>query len=277
MIGNLEGRVAVVTGAASGIGAALVEGLAGEGMRVVAADVDEEGLREVVGRIGSAARAQRVDVADADSVAALADHAFGELGQVDLLINNAGVFQGGLCWERSREDWDWALGVNLYGIIHGIRCFVPRMIAQGTDGHVVNTASVAAFVAGPASSPYVVSKCAALSISECLALDLQAVGSKIGASVLTPSSFATGIATTARVRPEIYGTDSTPDGQGTVSALEGILAEKGLSPDEIVRPVVDGVISGTFLIPTKPSYAGQIRNRMEALVERRLPELVDVD
>ena len=277
MLENLQNRVAVVTGAASGIGAALAEGLAAEGMRVVAADVDEAGAKRVAGKVGSAVQARRVDVADADSVSALADYAFGEFGQVDLLINNAGVFQGGLCWERSAEDWDWALGVNLYGVIHGIRFFVPRMIAQDTQGHVVNTASVAAFVAGPAFSPYVVSKCSAFSLSECLALDLRAVEAKIGVSVLTPSAFDTGIATTARVRPDIYGVDPTPDGKGTVEALQGILTSAGIPPSEVVAPVVEGIRTGTFLIPTKPSYAAQIRSRMEALIERRLPEPLDVD
>ena len=121
------------------------------------------------------------------------------------------VFQGGLSWERSLDDWHWAFGVNVFGIIHGIQSFVPRMIAQGTEGHVVNTASVAAFVAGATSGPYVVSKCAAFSLTESLALDLAAVGSRIGASVLTPSSFDTGIAgTTVTLTSTSATTTSTP-------------------------------------------------------------------
>ena len=168
----------------------------------------------------------------------LADKVFSTYGTVDLLINNAGVFQGGLSWERSVADWEWTLGVNVYGIIHAIRSFVPRMIAQGTEGHVVNTASVAAFVTGPYSSPYIVSKCAALSLTECLAHDLAAVESQIGASVLTPSAFDTGIAHTGRVRPDRYGTDGTADGQMTVDALAAITAE-GAAPAEAVRPVID--------------------------------------
>ncbi|MFT5444251.1 MAG: NAD(P)-dependent dehydrogenase (short-subunit alcohol dehydrogenase family), partial [Myxococcota bacterium] len=191
MIQDFRGKVAVVTGAASGIGRALATGFASEGMRVVAADIDEAGAKATAKTIGGDAIALCVDVASGDSVDALANASFDAFGQVDLLVNNAGVFQGGLCWERSVEDWDWTLGVNVWGIIHAIRSFVPRMIAQDTEGHIVNTASVAAFVAGPASSPYVVSKCAALSLTECLALDLGAVGSKIGASVLTPSTFDT--------------------------------------------------------------------------------------
>ena len=276
MIQDFRDKVAVVTGAASGIGAALAEGCASAGMRVVAADIDEAGAKGTAARIDGALGVA-ADVADGDSVAALADAAFDAFGQVDLLINNAGVFQGGLSWERSIEDWEWTLGVNVYGIIHAIRSFVPRMIAQHSEGHVVNTASVAAFVAGAASSPYVVSKCAALSLTECLALDLAAVNSKIGASVLTPSSFATGIAHTSRVRPARYGKDETADGAGTVQALSSMIEESGMSPEHAVEPVLAAVRSGDFLIPTKPSYRAQLANRFDALVERKLPDYLPVD
>ena len=276
MLEDFTGKVAVITGAAGGIGAALAEGFAAEGMKVVVADIDLAGATATAERIGPSAEAVQVDVSDGDSVAALADRVFETRGQVDLLINNAGVFQGGLSWERSVADWEWTLGVNVYGIIHAIRSFVPRMIAQETEGHVVNTASVAAFVAGPFSSPYVVSKCAALSLSECLALDLAAVGSKIGASVLTPSSFDTGIAHTARVRPDRHSADETSDGKMTVEALAAMTG-KGIHPREAVKPVIDAIQSGEFLIPTKPSYADQLRNRFDALVERKLPTLIEVD
>jgi NAD(P)-dependent dehydrogenase (short-subunit alcohol dehydrogenase family) len=150
------------------------------------------------------------------------------------------------------------------------------MIEQDSEGHVVNTASVAAYVAGPFSGPYVVSKCAAMSLTECLALDLAAVGSKIGASVLTPSTFDTEIAHTARVRQPEYGVDDTPDNKMTVEALASITST-GLAPAEAFAPVRDGVRSGEFLIPTKPSYANQLRTRYEALVERALPERPEVD
>ncbi len=276
MLSNFSGKVAVVAGSASGIGAALVEGLAREGMRVVAADIDLKGAGATAQRAGETARPAHVDVADAGSVSALADWVFEDYGQVDLLINNAGVFQGGLAWERSLADWEWALGVNLYGIIHAIRSFVPRMIEQDSEGHIVNTASVAAFVAGPFSSPYVVSKCGALSISECLALDLAAVGSKIGASVLTPSAINTDIAHTARVRSPVYGSDDTPDGKMSVEALASMTAA-GIAPSEVVQPVIDAIRAGTFLIPTKPSYENQIRSRADALIARKLPSLVAVD
>jgi NAD(P)-dependent dehydrogenase (short-subunit alcohol dehydrogenase family) len=276
MLTNFEGKVAVVTGAASGIGAALSQGFADRGMKVVAADIDAKSAEATAQRIGESAIAVAVDVADPDSVAALADRAFDHFGQVDVLFNNAGVFQGGLSWERSLEDWHWTFGVNVFGIIHAIKYFVPRMIAQDTEGHIVNTASVAAFVAGPTSGPYVVSKCAAFSLSESLALDLGAVGSKIGASVLTPSTIDTGIAQTARVRPDSYGVDNTPDGKIVVEHLQQQL-NTGIAPSEVIAPVLNGIETGEFLIPTKPSYAAQIRNRYEALLERRIPGLTEVD
>ena len=279
MLKEFEGKVAVVTGAASGIGAALVQGFVDQGMKVVAADIDLRGAKATAEKIAGhspVVHALRVDVADPTSVAALADESFERFGQVDVLFNNAGVFQGGLAWERSLEDWHWTFGVNVFGIIHGIKYFVPRMIAQGTDGHVVNTASVAAFVAGATSGPYVVSKCAAFSLSESLALDLGAVGSKIGASVLTPSTIDTGIAQTARVRQEAYGTDDTPDGKVVAEYLQKQL-DTGIPPSEVVEPVLNGIRTGEFLIPTKPSYKAQIRNRYEALLERRIPGPTEVD
>jgi NAD(P)-dependent dehydrogenase (short-subunit alcohol dehydrogenase family) len=294
MLRDFQDRVAVVTGAASGIGRALALGFAAEGMRVAVADVDEDGAADTATRIGDArkaegaadaqkargagdaARAFGVDVSSEASVAALADACFDAFGRVDLLVNNAGVFQGGLCWERSADDWDWVLGVNVHGILHAIRHFVPRMIAQDSEGHVVNTASVAAFVAGPTAGPYTVSKCAALAIGESLALDLAAVGSKIGASVLVPSAFDTGIADTAKVRPARFGRDPKPDAAGTAQALAQMTAA-GQDPAAVVAPVLAAVRTGQFLIPTRPSYAEQLRSRFEALRECRLPPLAPVD
>ena len=276
MLTEFEGRVAVVTGAGSGIGRALAAGFAAEGMRVVCSDIDPENAKATAESIGDAALAIATDVSKPEDVEALADAAFEQFGQVDLLVNNAGVFQGGLAWERSLEDWHWTFGVNVFGIIHGIKFFVPRMIAQGTPGHVVNTASVAAFVAGATSGPYVVSKCAAFSLTESLALDLAAVGSKIGASVLTPSSFDTGIAQTARVRPSTFGTDETPDGAVVREFLQKQL-DTGMPPSAVVEPVLAGIRGDEFLIPTKPSYRAQIRNRYEALLEKKIPGPTDVD
>jgi NAD(P)-dependent dehydrogenase (short-subunit alcohol dehydrogenase family) len=166
--------------------------------------------------------------------------------------------------------------VNVFGILHSVRSFIPRMLAADSAGHIVKTSSVAAFVAGAASSPYVVSKCAAFSLSECLALDLKAVGSRIGVSVLTPSAFNTGIAHTARVRPATYGVDGTPGGKLTSEALAA-MTEEGQMPDAIVRPVLEGIRRRRFLIATQPSFREQITNQFEALLECRIPGPVTVD
>lgn len=144
MLRELGGRVAVVTGAGSGIGAALCRRLGAEGMRVVVGDIDADSAQRTAADLPEVI-AVGVDVADPTSVSALADRAFEAFGQVDLLCNNAGVFQGGLSWERSPGDWDWTLGVNLHGIINAIASFVPRMIAQDTEGHIVNTSSSGGF------------------------------------------------------------------------------------------------------------------------------------
>lgn len=276
MLDDFRDKVAVVTGAASGIGAALCAGFAAEGMRVVAADIDGDGAQATADAIDGDAIGVAVDVSDADDMARFADTAFDAWGEVHLLCNNAGVFQGGLSWERSARDWEWVLGVNVFGITHAIRSFVPRMIDQDTDGHIVNTSSVAAFVAGPASGPYVVSKCAAFSLTECLALDLAMVKAKIGASVLTPGGFDTGIAHTARVRPERFGTDDTEDGKFVVDGLAAMTSQ-GQQPATIVQPVLDGIRNDTFVIPTTSSYATQIQNRYDALLDRRIPGPTVVD
>ncbi len=273
---DFDSKVAVITGAASGIGAALAAGFSAEGAKVVAADIDLAGATATADAIGDNAMAVEADVADRSSVEALADAAWDAFGQVDLLFNNAGVFQAGLMWERTQADWDWVFGVNVYGIINGVSAFVPRMIAQDTEGHIVNTASVAAFVAGGFSSPYVVSKCAVFSLTECLALDLAAVGSKVKASVLTPSAIDTAIAHTARVRGDHYGTDDTEDNAFVVESLSKMTAS-GISPTDVVGPVMAGIRAGDFLIPTKPSYTNQLQVRYDALLERQVPPTAEVD
>jgi NAD(P)-dependent dehydrogenase (short-subunit alcohol dehydrogenase family) len=274
MLQELTGRVAVVTGAGSGIGAALCRRMGAEGMTVVAADIDLDTARTTAESTGG--HPVEVDVSDPASVLALADESFRMFGQVDLLCNNAGVFQSGRAWEPSSNDWGWSLGVNLMGVVHGLSSFLPRMIAQGTDGHVVNTSSVAALVSGPLTAPYIVSKAAVFSLSECLAHDLASIGSRIGASVLVPSAVDTSIARSARVRPDRFGIDETETGPMVLGFLAGA-TEAGIQPDDVAGPVLDAVRSGEFLIPTKPSYAAQLENRYTRLVERRLPGDVVVD
>lgn len=278
---EVRGRVAVVTGAGSGIGRAMVHHFVDQGMSVAAADIDTDAVEETIALLdssrpgGPAAVAHRVDVADGDSVETLAAAVYEQWGAVHLLCNNAGVFQAGLSWQRSAADWEWALGVNLWGIIHGVKSFVPRMLEAGEEGHVVNTSSVAGFVAAPYSGPYNVSKVAAFSMSETLAHDLAAVGAPIGASVLCPSSIRTGIAHTDRVRPG--GPADEGDDAALIRTSLFSITETGIDPSEVPPMVLAGVQAGDFLIATKPSYRDQIQTRFDALLERRLPPTPAVD
>jgi NAD(P)-dependent dehydrogenase (short-subunit alcohol dehydrogenase family) len=272
---ELDGRVAVVTGAGSGIGRAMVAHFVERGMKVAAADIDRAAATESVRLAGGETVALEVDVADAEAVEAFAADVYDRWGATHLLCNNAGVFQAGLSWQRTAADWEWALGVNLWGIINGVTSFVPRMLAGGDEGHVVNTSSVAGFVAAPYTGPYNVSKVAAFSMSETLAHDLAAVGARIGASVLCPSAIRTEIAHTDRVRPG-GAIDEGNDAAFIRSSLFAI-TETGIDPAEVPPIVLEGVRSGDFLIATKPSYRDQLQTRFDALLKRRLPPTPAVD
>jgi NAD(P)-dependent dehydrogenase (short-subunit alcohol dehydrogenase family) len=274
-LSGTEGRVAVVTGAGSGIGRAMVEHFVDRGMKVAAADIDGDAALASASAAGGDAYGCAVDVADAAAVEALAVDVYERWGSVHLLCNNAGVFQAGLSWQRSIDDWDWALGVNLYGIIHGVKSFVPRMLEAGEEGHVVNTSSVAGFVAAPFTGPYNVSKVAAFSMTESLAHDLASVEALIGASVLCPSAIRTGIAHTDRVRPG----GPTAEGDDAAFVRESLfgMTEAGIDPTEVPPIVLDGIQAGDFLIATKPSYRNQIQTRLDALLERQLPPTPAVD
>ncbi|MDH5237967.1 MAG: SDR family NAD(P)-dependent oxidoreductase [Acidimicrobiia bacterium] len=268
-----SGQVAVVTGAAGGIGRGLARRFGADGMRVVAADVDESlasETAELVRGDGGEALAVRVDVADAGSVEALAEAVYLEYGAANILCNNAGVFQGGFLWETEQADWDWVMGVNVYGVINGIRSFVPRMIEGGQWGHIVNTASVAAWVSSATAGPYAVSKMACLGVSEVLAKELAAVGAPIGVSVLTPSAVATGIGSSERNRPEDLVAEQTPTAVAVREGLRAMVAE-GLDPSEVADIVVAAIEADQFLIPTRPSFQAQLQVRFDALLAKELP------
>jgi NAD(P)-dependent dehydrogenase (short-subunit alcohol dehydrogenase family) len=272
---GFEGKVAVVTGAGSGIGRALVQKFAAEGAHVVAADVEDEALAHTAA--GSAAITACVtDVSNGEAVQALADRAFGISGHVDVLCNNAGVFAGGLIWERPTTDFDWTLGVNLWGILHGIRAFVPRMIASGRPAHVVNTVSMAGLCATPFTAPYNVSKFAALAATECLAHDLQAIGVPIDVSLVVPGAVATRIATSTRNRPDALAGVLSDDAAFVEQALAD-LTTGSMDPDAAADIVIDAIRTRTYLVPTRPSYAAQLTERHDALLDRRLPPVAVFD
>ena len=197
-------------------------------------------------------------------------HAYEAFGSVDVLCNNAGVFQGGLLWECTDADFEWTLGVNLWGILHGIRAFVPRMVAAGTEGHVVNTISMAGLATTPFSGPYNVSKFAAMAATECLAHDLATVGAPIKVSAVCPGLVDTAISRSRRNRPAALVTEQS-DGAAFVEQALADGTAGSMSPDEVADLVVEAVLEERFLVPTRPSYAQQLTDRCEDLVARRAP------
>jgi NAD(P)-dependent dehydrogenase (short-subunit alcohol dehydrogenase family) len=253
-----------------GIGPSLARRFAAEGMRIVIADVEAEALDTVAAELGDSALAVPTDVTARDDVDLLAARAYETCGSVDLLCNNAGVFQGGLIWECTDADVEWTLGVNLWGILHGIRAFVPRMLAAGTEGHVVNTTSMAGLATTPFSGPYNVSKFAAMAATECLAHDLATIGALIRVSAVCPGLVDTAISRSRRNRHAELVTEQNEGAAFVEQALADGTAGS-MSPDDVADLVVDAVREERFLVPTRPSYAHQLRDRCEDLVACRAP------
>ncbi|MGI8335581.1 SDR family NAD(P)-dependent oxidoreductase [Actinomadura scrupuli] len=276
---EFHGRVAVVTGAGSGIGRALALRFAAEGMSLALADIEEgplEGTRKTAAEIGAEVIAQVTDVGAEDSVTAFAERTFAELGAVHLLCNNAGVFMGGRLWTRPAADFEWVLRVNLWGVLHGVRAFVPRMIEQDTEGHVVNTCSVAGLFAGPGAAPYTVSKWAAFAASLSLAQELALSGSRLRVSALCPGGVTTRIHESERTRPASLGTEPGED-SAFMEQMIATTVERGISPDMVADQVVEAVRSERFLVLTHPAYAPGLAEQAEALVAGGLPRMPDFE
>jgi len=247
---SLRDKVAVVTGGGSGIGQALCYRLAAEGMAVVVADVDEVAARAVaeeLGARGAQVAAVATDVRDGDQVEALATLAVARFGGVHLVCNNAGVEREGLAWESTVEEWAWVLDVNLWGVIHGIRAFVPRIIASG-GGHVVNTASMAGLVYGSFSPAYTVSKTAVVSLSEVLSLQLRATKAPVGVSVLCPGWVRTGIGDSGRHLPA--GTPVAPANPTLRRVHRGLtrVLRDAMAPESVAEAVITGVLTDRFYL-----------------------------
>jgi NAD(P)-dependent dehydrogenase (short-subunit alcohol dehydrogenase family) len=274
---DFAGNVAVVTGAASGIGLGLATRFAEEGMRVVLADVEEPALEAAVERLrkeGGDVVGVRTDVASLESVEALAQATLSAFGGVHVVCNNAGVGGGfGKIWEASPKDWQWAMGVNLWGVIHGVHTFVPIMLDQGQEGHVVNTASVAGLV--PGSRVYSVTKHGVVALSEALYHGLRQIDAKIGASVLCPGLIETRIMFGYRNRPvelqNAPGELATPKELDRAERIGNLSQELGMAPAEVARIVVDGIRNGQFYILTHDEFDAPIRDRMEDILQRRRP------
>jgi NAD(P)-dependent dehydrogenase (short-subunit alcohol dehydrogenase family) len=275
VIADLAGKVAVVTGAASGIGRATATAFAEEGMQVVLADIEEQSLEATASdlrALGHTVLPVRVDVSDGESVEALAAETMHEFGAVHVVHLNAGVAAGGPIWTLSEKDWAWVLGVNLWGVIHGIRSFVPRMIAGGEPGHIVNTASMAGLTSSAMMGAYNVSKHGVVTLSETLLRDLSMMGSSIGVSVLCPGWVNTGIGESGRNRPDELRNPEGPNllEGGAASPLKAML-ENGLQPADVAAMVLDAVRTDRFYILTHPEWTGMIEQRMTDVLEGRSP------
>ena len=269
---DLKGKVAVVTGAASGLGRAMALAFADEGMNVALGDVaDVSDTFAQVEAKGVSALALKVDVSKQEDVERFAQLVDRDLGGADLVCNNAGVSPLAAAWEGSLGDWQWIVGVNLWGVIHGVRSFVPRMMARNA-GHVVNTASVAGLINPPGSAAYNVTKHAVVAYSETLHHDLRERGSAVGVSVLCPAYVPTGIADSERNRPPgIEPTIKTNETIAREAMLRKAVSSGRLSADDVARAVVQAVKEERFYVLTHPRIKGAIRARMEDVLEERAP------
>lgn len=280
---DFSGNVAVVTGAASGIGFALAARFAAEGMKVVLADIEVGPLAAAESALkaeGATVMAVRTDVMHEAEVKRLADTAFDTWGNVHIVCNNAGVGGGAASdgvWNVPLEDWDWVLGVNFSGVLRGIRHFVPRMLAKEEQGHIVNTASVAGLVTGGTGGPYTISKHGVVALSELLYKDLKTRNSKISASVLCPGWVDTKIMDSARNRPDelipASTVETTPQLQARLDTVRA-LVKSGFSPEEIAARVFEAIRSDTFyIVPVQPNIADVLALRQEDIRLRRNPTL----
>ncbi|GAA0835218.1 SDR family oxidoreductase [Cupriavidus pauculus] len=278
---QFEGKVAVITGGASGFGREFARIGAQLGMKLVLADVQEDALDTTVAEFkaqGVQVIGLRTDVSKAEQVQALADATMTAFGEVHLLFNNAGVGAGGLLWENTQKDWDWVLGVNLYGVIHGVRIFTPLMLAAAQkdpsfQGHIVNTASMAGLLNPPAMGVYNVSKHAVVSLSESLYQDLSLVTEQVHCSVLCPYFVPTGISQSQRNRPAGLSNDAPPTRSQMVSqALSDKAVNSGkVTAADVAQMTFDAIRDESFYIYSHPQALATVRHRMEDIVNQRNP------
>jgi NAD(P)-dependent dehydrogenase (short-subunit alcohol dehydrogenase family) len=278
---HFKDKVAVITGAASGIGLSLAKRCCREKMKVVLADVEEGALRQAetdLKATGAAALAVRTDVSKLADIEALARKTLETFGAVHLLFNNAGVGAGTTAWESTQADWEWTIGVNLWGVIHGLRVFVPIMLRQATDCHVVNTASVAGLISGNRIASYTATKYAVVGISEQLHRDLAEKGSRIKVSVLCPGFIRTRILEAARNRPTEFQHEGNAaqaaSDAATRAVVEGMRKrlEEGFSSDQAAEEVFQGICEEKlYLLVNAAPYLPRIQARMEDILHGRNP------
>ncbi|SOY77955.1 conserved exported hypothetical protein [Cupriavidus taiwanensis] len=278
---SFHNKVAVITGGASGFGKAFARTGAALGMKLVLADIDQDALDAEVAElktVGATVIGKRTDVSKSGDVQALADAAMAAFGEVNLLFNNAGVAPGGLVWERSEEDWNWALGVNLHGVIHGLRIFTPLMLAAAAAdsdyrGHIVNTASMAGLVTAPMLGPYCVTKHAVVALSESLHFDLGLMTEQVHCSVLCPSFVATGISRSDR-NHSADGASQVAPSRAQLAAqsrlVQGIAAGT-IGAEDVARITFDGIRDQRFYVFPHPGTTEGVRRRFDAILNARNP------
>jgi NAD(P)-dependent dehydrogenase (short-subunit alcohol dehydrogenase family) len=270
MMRELAGKAAFVTGGASGIGLALGRAFAGSGMKVMLADIETDALAAAVESLrylAPDARGVACDVADPTSVERAAEASFEAFGHVHIVCNNAGVGAGSGIDDISLDNWRWVLDVNLMGVLHGIRTFLPHIRAHGEGGHIVNTASMAGMVSGLGFSPYAASKFAVVTMSEGLATQLKPLG--IGVTVLCPGFVRTRIGESARNRPARYGEARRPDPASEAGQLTARLAELGrggLDPRDVAAQVLHAIREDELYVFTHPDMRPELEERFAAIL-----------
>ena len=280
MLNEFKGKTAVITGAGSGFGLEVARIAAARGMQLALVDVQQDALDAACAELeaaGAAVLAQRVDVSSAEQMAALADAVAARFGAPHFVFNNAGVGSGGLIWENTVKDWEWVLGVNVWGVVHGVRLFTPMMLAAAKAdaawrGHIINTASMAGLLTPPNRGVYNVSKHAVVALTETLYQDLRLVTDQIGASVLCPYFVATGIHQSDRNRPQDMADERPTASQLINQAMTGKAVTSGkVTAAQVAQKVFDALEADRFYVFSHPHALGNVQTRMEDVLQARNP------
>ena len=279
---EFKGHVAVITGGASGIGRAMADRFAAEGMKIVLADVEEGALdsaRKELVDAGADVLTVVADVSKAAEVKALSEKTLDKFGGVHIVCNNAGVAAGGVTWNQPLEDWEWVIGVNLWGVIHGVRTFVPILLEQNADCHIVNTASMAGLVSGPFATIYNVTKHAVVTLSESLHQELQLQTPRVKVSVLCPGFVKTKILDSDRNRPASLQATETPGEEALQAMREAfrVFIDQGMPPSEVAAKVHDAILNELFYIFPHPEFLAPFKTRTEDILQQRNPTPVQFD
>jgi NADP-dependent 3-hydroxy acid dehydrogenase YdfG len=272
---EFAGKVTVITGAGSGFGREFARIGASLNMKLVLADIQQDALDAIAAELrdtGAQVLALRTDVSKAADMEALAAATFEKFGATHLLFNNAGVGAGGFVWENSIADWEWVLGVNVWSVIHGIRLFVPKMLAQGDECHIVNTASVAGLLSAQTMAVYNVSKHSVVTLSETLYQDLRVAKANIGVTVLCPAFVSTGIAHSERNRPaELPAGAPTPSQKIAAAATEKAVSSGRITAADVAAKTFDCIRENKFYCLTHPKILGSVELRLQDILAQRNP------